>query len=346
MKRRVLSLSVTVALLLALLATEAAASIPTPASGTTWSPNQRVEYRWRSGDEPPGWMRNAITAAAQDSNTSRDARAAVLVQADDGSSWVAYTADIPSTYAVGYTVRYAPDHFTIRMRPHLYPLDWGTLRWCQAYDSPPTGCYDAEMIALHEFGHAQTLGHVVDEDLDDWTDSIMHVSPKTKAKVGWNQHEYGRCDVARLQIRYQPLTASTKYSTCLELATDLSLSASSSTASYYASVTLTARLRVADDALYPNLAGDPVAGRRVALQRRVPGSTTWSTIVQMDADATGRYTSVITVTGTYDWRAVFTAPGDEGLSGSSSAPARISLSYDCAPQAGFNRPALPAQPIC
>ena len=31
--------------------------------------------------------------------------------------------------------------------------------------SPPTGCYDAEMIALHEFGHVQTLDHPDDADV-------------------------------------------------------------------------------------------------------------------------------------------------------------------------------------
>jgi hypothetical protein len=342
----IVSIGTALALVFGLASTEALASTPTPASGATWSPNQRVEYRWRSGDEPPQWMRAAINAAAQDSNESRGARAAFLAPADDGAAWVAYTADIPSTYAIGYAVRYIPDYFTLRMRPHLYPLDWGTLRWCQAYDSPPTGCYDAEMIALHEFGHAQTLGHVVDEDLDAWTDSIMHVSPKSKAKAGWNQHEYGRCDVARLQIRYEPLTSWTKYSTCLDLGTELSLATSSATSGYGRPVTLTARLTIADDAVYPSLAGDPLAGRRVSLQRRVPGSTAWGTIVQMESDAFGRYTSSITVMATYEYRAVFTAPSDEGVGGSSSSPVRVSLTYDCAPQAHTAESGPQYQPIC
>ena len=40
-------------------------------------------------------------------------------------------------------------------------LDWGTLKWCQAYASPPNGCYDAETIALDEFGHVEGLNHHV-----------------------------------------------------------------------------------------------------------------------------------------------------------------------------------------
>ncbi len=325
----------------------ASATPPTPASGTTWHPNQRVEYRWRTGDEPPAWMRAAINPAAADSNASRASQAAVFAYAADGQSWVAYTADLPTTWAVGYAVRHVPDSFTIRLRPHGYPLDWGTLRWCEFYDNPPNGCYDAEMTALHEFGHAQTLGHVDEANVTDWTDSIMHASPKTKAKVGWNAHEYGRCDVARLQIRYEPSTPSTRYSTCLDLATELSLSSSASSAPFYGAVTLTARLKVSDAATYPNLASDPLAGRRVTLQRRPAGGTAWSIVGELDpvSGQPGRYSVVVTITGVFDWRAVFPEPSSEGLRGSVSQPVRVSLSYDCAPTSSFGGP-VQASAIC
>src|SRR5690242_7303707 len=193
---------------------QAAATPPTPADGQVWNQNQRVTFRWHQGDEPPTWMRSAINAAANDSNDSRDAKAAVLSQSDSGASWIGYTGDVPTTWAIGYTVGNIPNSFTMRLRPQGYPLDWGTLRWCQAYDTPPSGCYDAEMIALHEFGHVQTLDHPDDADVTNWTDTVMHWAPKTKAKAGWNQHEFGPCDVARLQIRYEPLTSSTRISTC------------------------------------------------------------------------------------------------------------------------------------
>lgn len=345
MRSGALAFYLALAMILAVGGGSVLAVSPTPASGTTWEPNQRVEYRWRTGDEPPPWMRTAIQSAARDSNESRASRAATLSYATDGSSSIAYTADLPTNWAVGYTVRYLPDSFTIRLRPHGYPLDWGTLRWCEFYDSPPTGCYDAEMITLHEIGHAQTLGHVNDADYPDWTDSIMHEAPKSKAKAGWNAHEYGRCDVARLQVRYQPLTPSTRYSTCLDLPTDLSLTTSSSTGAYYSTVTLTARLRIAAGADYTNLASDPVAGRRVVLQRRVPGNSSWSTIVEMDADETGRYERSVAVTATYEWRAVFGTPSNEGLNGSVSTPVAVRLTYDC-PPTGSADGQVAAQAIC
>jgi hypothetical protein len=292
-------------------------------------------------------MRTAINAAASDNNSSRASRAAFLAYASDGKSWVGYTADLPTNWAVGYTTRNIPDSFTVRLRPHGYSLDWGTLRWCEFYDAPPTGCYDAEMITLHEFGHAQTLGHVDEADVTDWNDSIMHASPKTKAKAGWNAHEYGRCDVARLQIRYEPSTAFTLYSRCLDLPTELALSSNRSSAPYYGAVTLTARLKVADDAIYPSLASDEIAGRRITLQRRAVGATAWAVVGELEpvTGDPGRYSATVTVTGVYDWRAIFNEPSNEGLRGSASHAVRVSLSYDCAPTRSISRHD-PAQAIC
>jgi hypothetical protein len=271
-------------------------------------------------------MRPAINAGAQDSNDSRDSRAAIFSQSDSGSSWISYTGDIPTTYAIGYTIGNLPNSFSMRIRPQGYALDWGTLRWCQFYDTAPTGCYDAELIALHELGHAQTLDHPDDDVVTDWTDTVMHWAPKTKAKAGWNQHEFGRCDVARLQIRYQPLTSSTHISNCLDLATDMALSASSSSAAYAGSVTFTARLKIVDDAIWPNLASDPLSGRQVTLQRRLPGTTSWANVGSMSTlDANGRYSKTLTVFDTYDYRAVFNAAASEGLEDDASPVVRVTV---------------------
>ena len=42
---------------------------------------------------------------------------------------------------------------------------------------------------------------------------------RTKPQEGCNKHVFGRCDVARLQIIYDIVLASNKYSTCLDLST-------------------------------------------------------------------------------------------------------------------------------
>src|SRR3954470_12032603 len=133
--KRGLAASAAVLLALAVVAGEANATPPTPASGAIWSPNQHVGYRWKEGNEPPGWLRPAINAAADDSTDSRASRAAIFSQSDNGASWISYTGDIPTSYAIGYTITYIPSYFTMRIRPQGYVLDWGTLRWCQFYDT-------------------------------------------------------------------------------------------------------------------------------------------------------------------------------------------------------------------
>lgn len=314
--------------LLSVAATNVSATPPTPASGTTWSPNQRVEYHWKDVAPPPAWMKAAINAAAQDSNESRGARAAIFSQSDSGTSSIGYTGDIPTTYAVAYTIGNLPTSFGMRFRPQGYPLDWGTLRWCQFYDLPPTGCYDAEMIALHELGHAQTLDHADDAVVTNWTDTIMHWAPKTKAKAGWNQHAFGICDVARLQIRYQPLDSTTAYSTCLDLDTQLALTTSATNVLYGRNATFTARLSVAADEIYASLASDPVSARKVVLQQRPVGGSTWTTLGAMSfLDYNGRYSRSVTITNDDDYRAIFATPLSEGLNGSTSLAVRVT-SYD------------------
>ena len=57
--------------------------------------------------------------------------------------------------------RDAPDGFTMWLREQGHVFDWGTLKWCQAYTTAPNGCYDAETIALDEFGHVEGLDHHV-----------------------------------------------------------------------------------------------------------------------------------------------------------------------------------------
>ncbi len=323
------------------------AAQPTPAGGNLWHANQSVGFRWRSDAVPPRWAQAAMLAAASDSNASRASRAAVFNEDDGASSWLAYTVDLPGDWAIGYTVSNAPHSFNIRIRPQGTVLDWGTLRWCEFYTSPPKGCYDMEMVTLHEFGHAQSLAHADESKVDDFVDTVMHATVHAKAKVGWQMHAFGRCDIARLQIRYLPLTTRTLYSTCLDLPTMLTLDGlTAGTVPGGVRVAFTAQLSVATAAPYSNLAGERASGRRVVLQRRLPGEA-WAAVATMTpyGDDSGRYWATLTVDDAYDWRAVFADPTGEGLAGSASAVLRIYVSTTCAETAGATK-ARPHMPAC
>lgn len=333
MNRPIRTIVASVALIATSLGAPAAGATPlTPISKIDWEQNQRVPFEWRSDGVPPAWMRNAILDAAVGSNASRGSRAALLEHEAGSESWVAYTDVLPTASALAYASRRAPSSFKVWLRPQGYVFDWGTLRWCQFYTSAPDGCFDAEMVALHEFGHVQGLGHnEAAADEGAWLDTVMHVVTRTKPKKGWNQHAYGPCDVAALQTRYELLTPSTKVAHCLSLATTLTLGASASAIIAGSAVTFTATLRIADDVTYPRLASDPLSGRSVALQRRVVGGSTWTTQAVMSGTSTaGMYRTTVSPSATYEWRALLSQP-DEGLLGDGSPMLKVTVSGGCNP---------------
>ena len=132
-----------------------------------------------------------------------------------------------------------------REQGHVF--DWGTMKWCEAYASPPNGCYDAENVALDEFGHVEGLGHHDNYDSDsDYGDAVVQTYSRTKPSAGYNKHVFGRCDVARLQIMYDTLTTAAKFSTCLDMSTVLTIAASPTQIVVGNATTLVATLKVVD----------------------------------------------------------------------------------------------------
>lgn len=323
------------ALGLALLAVAAPAPTlahgPDPLFGSrTWAANQVVGYAWASGQVPPSWMIPAIDAGAGDVGESRASRAATFVRQSGASSPVAYSAWMPCpSYAIACVDRTGvPTSFTgLWFRPHGWTFDWGTLRWCQAQATFTDGCYDVENVTLDELGHIEILGHHVNYgDGSDFTDAVVQASAHARPKAGWNQHAFGDCDVARLQLEYALRAADDAVSTCLSLATSLSLSVSPTSVYVGATVAFSATLKVSLDATANRaLAGDPLSERTVLLQRRAVGSTIWATVATMfpSAGTPGFYSTLWSPTASYDWRALFATPAGEGLVGSTSGITRV-----------------------
>lgn len=299
----------------------------TPTKSTLWNANQVVPFMWKEGSLPPAWLRPAIESGVAGATATSGSKAAVFERRDSAVSWIGYTQDVCTESAIACAWRNPPDSFSVRFRPHGHVFDWGTLRWCQFYDSPPNGCIDAEMVTLHELGHVQGLNHIADPaDLDHYTDSVMHPVSRTKPNTGWNADAFGRCDVGALQTLYRPHEPTTPVSTCLSLGTASTLAASSTSVAYKAGVTLTATLAVAADVSYKRLRGWALSGRTVTLQRRAPGTTSWATVATMPAStADGSYRLVVYPTATYDWRALFSTPTAEGLTGSATTAVRITV---------------------
>jgi hypothetical protein len=306
----------------------AAAHGPDPSFSGTFAANQELRFRWRAGSEPTAVIKAAIRDAAVDANDTRGSKAAIFTYDSGGPNPIGYGPGATcGVNGLACFTRDAPDGFTMWLREQGHVFDWGTLRWCQAYSTPPNGCYDAETIALDEFGHVEGLAHHVNfADDSDYADAVVQTFSRTKPATGWNFHTFRRCDVATLQMMYDLVNTSAKYSTCLDLATILSLGASTTTIPSGGSVTLTASLKVVDADDYRKLGGNPVSGRTVTLQRRPAGGTTWTTVGTMSPGAAaGTYVLVHSPAAATDYRAVFSTPSNEGINGDTSPTVRVSI---------------------
>ncbi len=307
--------------LLASLASTATGHGPDPVfGGPLFGQNQALLFDWRTGAAPPAAIKTAIRAAAADASGTRASKAATFAYDAAGTN--------PIGYGVGATcgpngiacfTRNAPNGFTMWLREQGHRFDWGTLKWCQSYASPPNGCFDAETIALDEFGHIEILNHHVNyADERDYRDAVVQAVSRAKPESGWNMHRFGACDVATLQREYDVPSSTAKYSTCLDVSTTLTLAASPTSVAYRDTTTLTATLKVADVAAYERLRNNAVSGRTVTLQRRPRGTTTWITVGTMAVGSSGTYSLVIMLLASTEFRAVFKTPTDEGLNGDTS----------------------------
>ncbi len=308
--------------------------------GGLFAQNQDLRFRWRAGSVPTAAIQTAIKAAASAANATRASKAATFTYAAGGANPIGYGSGATcGVNGLACFTRSAPSSFTMWLREQGHVFDWGTLKWCQAYTSPPNGCYDAQTIALDEFGHVEGLNHHGNYANDsDYLDAVVQTYSRTKPSAGWNMHAFGRCDVASLQLQYDMQTWSARYSTCMDLATDLALSASSTAVAIGASTTLTATLTVVDYDSYRRLGGNPVTGRTVTLQGRAPGATTWVSLGTMPPGwAGGSYVTTLSPVAHTDYRAVFTTPSAEGINGDTSPTVRVSVYRDCGAPGGAVR---------
>ena len=335
---RRLALATIVLLGAALSPTGAAAHGPDPAlSGGSFGQDQVLRFRWRAGAEPSAAIKTAIKEAAADVTASRASRAATFAYDAGGSNPIGYGAGATcGVNGLACFTRDAPDGFTMWLREQGHVFDWGTLKWCQAYTTAPNGCYDAETIALDEFGHVEGLNHHVNYSSDsDYDDAVVQTFSRTKPAAGWNRHTFGRCDVATLQVKYDVTSSTAKYSTCLDLATVLTLTRSPASIPTGGTATLTATLKVGSSSSYGRLAGNVVGGRTVTLQRRAPGATAWVTVGTMPAGASaGTYVLAQRLGADTDYRAVFTTPTNEGINGDTSPTVRVDVVVTCTAVAG------------
>ncbi|MDQ3492942.1 MAG: hypothetical protein M3452_06745 [Chloroflexota bacterium] len=293
---------------------------PVPESQSeTWSKDALLEFRW-GPNAPSDWMRPAIYDAAADVAASRGSRAARFAYDAAGAGLVQLAESMSGNCerALACATRDIPHYWRISLRPQGVRAGSVTTRWCQAYETPPDGCFDLERTMLHEFGHVEGLAHPDDHGFRlDALETVMHPIIPSKSQTGWKLHRFASCDVARLQRRYDTASDTASYALCDRVDTRLAVAPSSSSVAFRERVTITATLRVRDRDGYGRLGGNPVSGRDVTIQRRAPGGS-WTSFDASPSDSAGEYALTFQPWTTYEYRAVFDRPSSEGLSGDTS----------------------------
>jgi hypothetical protein len=310
--------------------TAARAVKPTPpfAAGG-WAQDRKLTYRWKPGAVPPSWARQALQNGAADATTSAAARGPRFVHDSGAANEVSYSgtmAGFCGSAAIACAGRAMPSYWGVWIRPYGTDFAWGTLRWCQKTSSS-SRCFDIRRVMLHELGHIAGLNHPSSAGFTLAPgDSVMQAITPSRPQPGASRHAFGRCDVATLQELYDTPDNKTAISSCNDVATTLSLSASPWTIEKGRSVKLVATLKVADKAAYGRLGGNPLNGRSVKLKYRRAGSDDpWKTAWMRSAYRQGRYDVTLAPAATWEYKAVFNRPADEGLRYSRSGIKKVKV---------------------
>jgi len=302
------------------------AAAPDPVLGGAFGQNQALNYRWGAGGTPPAAIQTAVNAAAAASNATRRSNAPVFGYSTGGANTVYYGTAVPcGVNGLACFRRDTSSGFGIWLRENGHVYDWGTLRWCEA-SGAPNGCYDAQNITLDELGHVLGLDHHVNLANDsDYGDAVVQTYSRAKPAAYYNAHAFGRCDVATLQQVYDVQTSSTPYSTCLDVPTKLSMSATKTAVVAGSMVTFSASLLSAGTG---RLLNNAISGRTVVLQQHAASG--WVDVLTFGSGASsGSYIVQLTMWATTELRALFRKPSGEGLRTSSSASIVVTVTAAC-----------------
>ncbi len=294
-----------------------------------WPKDTTLPFRWKSGAAPPSWATTPLLSAANDARRTSGARSPRFVYRSSASNAVAYGGNVPGYCGINGIAcagRSIPSFWGVWLRPYGTDYAWGSLRWCQKTSSAQ-GCFDIRRVLLHELGHIIGLTHPSSAGFTlAGGESVMQAITPTRPKPGAGRHAFGRCDVATLQELYDTPDNKTPISSCNDVATILRLDATRSSLAAGESVTLRARLEIDDRSAYRQLRGNPLNGRSVKLRYRRAGSNdVWKTAWMKSTYSSGNYELTIAPAATWEFKAVFPAPADEGLRYSRSATVKVKV---------------------
>jgi hypothetical protein len=321
-----------------------------PTSGTKHFSASSITYGWDPQNPPPTWLKTQITAQLNYMNDPANMAANIPTTSGPVTSPTIMYKYGGTSPCIEFACAYGPGTTGNKDNPAgwtiyiLTDASDGGLSWrkyCQYNNTTVAnyraGCYDVRNIVLHETGHALALGHwpdnagtIMDNLGPGASITVMQIESRSnrdatndldshgRNNAGWDRHDYGACDMARLQLLYDLNAASSKLSSCLtRQKTTLALARSATSIAYRGAITFTATLSITDDgsgANYAIFAGQKLSGRVVVLERSTDNFATTAATYTMPASGTGTYALTFNLTYTSQWRAYFATP-TEGLAG-------------------------------
>ncbi len=211
--------------------------------------------------------------------------------------------------------------------------------WLQQTGACPSGrlCFDARRAFIHEILHV-TLSAPHNEQGQAY--SVMSAATPNSPKSGWNIHHIQPCDEAAAQLLYDLSYTGGQYSDCFDhlanavsqgLDSNLTVGASGYGDCLGTGVTASGRLEITNYSSYKLLAANPLTNRSISIDRRLKGSTTWTTITTAVASsASGNNWSKVfssTSAGTWEYRARYL--GESGVGPATSAIFTITWTKAC-----------------
>jgi hypothetical protein len=318
-----------------------------------------ITYGWDPENPPPSWLKTQITAQITYMNDPAHMAARIPDMSGPVSSPTVRFKYGGTTPCLEFACAYGPGNnadnpngWTIYILKDASDGGASWRKFCQYNNTAPadyrSGCYDARNVVLHELGHVLAMGHWADDSSTNMDNlgpgasiTVMQIESRSNREstndkdsygrnnAGWDAHDYGACDMARLQAEYGLNDSWRKVSSCLtRQTTTLTLAKSSSSVGYRGNVTFTATLEVKVDGSGGNdaqLEGANLSGRVLVLERSSNNFSTISATYAMTAGSNGTYTVSLNLTSTSQWRAYFATP-TEGLSGSRSSSSTVTVS--------------------
>lgn len=332
------------ALVIAGLAVPSPAAAHVPTIGATRGsfpdvPDQVVPYRW-AATTYPSWLTAAASTALAGYRTDNNSRGPrpVLATGVTASATVGYTGALTSPCNSVQNLQWlqcASNGGTASFRIHVRDFErapYGDWRWWDraatcltATGARAGGCWLVGRAMIHEAGHAiPAFGH----DGQSEAETVMRSASPQVGTAGGARTTYERCDEAALQLIWDLADLAGPYADCLDhvdgagtagLRTTLSVGSTGYRACTGSTAAVGGRLATAADSRYGRLSGNPLAGRRVVVDRKPRSATTWTagvdaivaTAALTGANWTRALASPSGLAGTWDYRARF--GGDRSL---------------------------------